>query len=101
MTIPGRLRIFTNITIAVCLIVYNPGVSLAKEARSYLAGSLPLAGAKLPDLGDLPGTNRLYFALALPLRNQDELNSLLQEVYTLGNTNYHHYLAPGQFTVKF
>jgi hypothetical protein len=101
MTIPGRLRVVTAIAIALCLFVANPTVGLPKEARPYLAGSPPLAGVNLPALGDLPGTNRLRFALALPLRNPDELNSLLQGMYTLGSTNYHQYLTPGQFTGKF
>jgi len=101
MTIPGRLRFLTAIAIALCLFVGNPGVDLAKEARLYLAGSRPAARVKSAALGELPGTNQLRFSLALPLRNPDELHSLLQGMYTPGNANYHQYLTPGQFTGKF
>ncbi len=40
-------------------------------------------------------------ALGLPLRNQDELNHFLQELYAPASTNYHRYLTPEQFVERF
>ena len=37
----------------------------------------------------------------MPLRNQDALNHLLQELYDPASTNYHRYLTPEQFTARF
>ncbi|MGD1019943.1 MAG: PKD domain-containing protein [Verrucomicrobiia bacterium] len=56
---------------------------------------------KLQPVDRLPGTNRLYLAIGLPLRNQDALDSLLRQIYDPASPNYRHYLKPGQFTELF
>jgi hypothetical protein len=68
-----------------------------------LRGHVPPAIARLhlQPVSDLPATNHLNLAIGLPLRNEDELNKLLQEIYEPGSTNYHRYLTPGQFTEQF
>ena len=48
-----------------------------------------------PSVGRLESSRQLYLALGLPLRNQDVLNQLLQELYDPASTNYHHYLTSG------
>src|SRR5208283_6167451 len=37
----------------------------------------------------------------LPLRNQEELTNLLEQIYDPARTNYHHYLTPEEFTARF
>lgn len=60
-----------------------------------------VAGLKLPPVGSLKETQHLHLAIGLPLRNQETLNNLLQQLYDPASPNYHHYLTPEQFTEMF
>ncbi len=62
---------------------------------------LPAAVARLTPLGNLPGAQNLNLAISLPLRNQAELDLLLQQLYDPASPNYRHYLSPAQFTERF
>jgi hypothetical protein len=66
-------------------------------------GHVPQAIARLhlEALGRLPQTNRLHLAIGLPLRHQEVLTNLLQELYDPASPNYRHYLKPGQFAERF
>ena len=66
-----------------------------------LAGHVPAAVSRLQAKGLLAATNRLYLALGLPLRNQEALTNLLQQIYDPASPNYRHYLTPEQFTAQF
>jgi subtilase family serine protease len=66
-----------------------------------LQGHVLPALKSLPPTGPLPATDRLNLAISLPLRNPAALSSLLQQIYDPASSNYHHYLAPSQFTEKF
>src|ERR1039458_3635133 len=59
------------------------GVSLALTAggaqrQKLNSRHVPEAVARLTPIGTLPGSQRLNLAIGLPLRNQPELDSLLQ-----------------------
>jgi uncharacterized repeat protein (TIGR01451 family) len=80
------------------------GLALAATAaeRQKLNGRhVPAAVAGLAPVGDLPGSQRLNLAIGLPLRNQPELDSLLQQLYDPASPNYRRYLTPEQFTERF
>jgi subtilase family serine protease len=49
----------------------------------------------------LPATNRLRLAICLPLRNTNELSSLLQEIYDPASPKFRHYPTLDQFTDRF
>lgn len=49
----------------------------------------------------LPQTQTLTLAISLPLRNQAQLATLLQQLEDPSNPNYHHYLSSAQFTEQF
>jgi uncharacterized repeat protein (TIGR01451 family) len=66
-----------------------------------LSGHVPAVVSHLQSKGLLAATNRLYLALGLPLRNQEALTNLLQQIYDPASPNYHHYLTPEQFTAQF
>jgi Pro-kumamolisin, activation domain len=68
-----------------------------------LPGHVPAAVARLhlQAIGRLPATTRLNLAIGLPLRNEEMLTELLQQIYDPASTNYHRYLTPEQFTEKF
>lgn len=52
-------------------------------------------------LGRENASDHLKLAIGLPLRNQEELRNLLQELYDPASTNYHRYLTPEEFTARF
>ena len=62
---------------------------------------LPESAVRLPVIEQLPPTNQLQLALALPLRNQDALTNLLQQLYDRHSTNFHRFLTPAQFAEQF
>jgi kumamolisin len=52
-------------------------------------------------LNRMPGTQTLQIDMVLPVRDQAELDSFLQEVYDPTSPSYHHFLTVQQFTEKF
>jgi hypothetical protein len=80
------------------------GLPLAGSAapRQQLSGGhVPAAVARLAPVGSLPGSQRLNLAIGLPLRNKQELDALLQQLYDPTSPNYHRYLKPEEFTTRF
>ena len=86
----------------VWLMVLGLVMTAAAAERQRLNGRhVPAAVASLAPAGDLPGSQRLNLAIGLPLRNQPELESLLQQLYDPASPNYRRYLTPEQFTERF
>jgi hypothetical protein len=52
-------------------------------------------------VGRMPSSQRLSLALTLPLRNQEQLQALLQQLDDPTNPKYHQYLTVQQFTEQF
>jgi subtilase family serine protease len=75
---------------------------LAAE-RQMLQGHVPDEVTKfnLQPVGRLDATTRLHIEFILPLRNNDALGQLHQQIYDPGSTNFHHYLTPEQFNERF
>ncbi len=71
------------------------------QLRRTLSGHVPAAVTQLQPVDRLPGSTRLNLAIGLPLRNQDGLTTLLQQIYDPSSPQYRHYLTPEQFTEKF
>ena len=55
----------------------------------------------LPPVSQLSGSTNLYLAIGLPLRNKEELNNVLQQIYNPASPDYRRYLTPEQFTERF
>ena len=51
--------------------------------------------------GPLPSSQTLPLTLHLPLRNQAELDRLLQQLYDPNSPSYHRYLSVSEFTAQF
>ncbi len=66
-----------------------------------LSGHVPAVVTKLASTGRLAGTNVLHLSIGLPLRNQEGLTNLLDQINDPSNANYHHYLSPDDFTAQF
>jgi subtilase family serine protease len=54
-----------------------------------------------PSVGRLPSTQSMRLVLVLPLRNQDELDSLLKELYDPSSPSYRQFLTVEEFTARF
>src|SRR5208282_4983486 len=54
-----------------------------------------------PLVGHVPSEQRLSLAISLPLRNQAELDDLLQQLYDPHSPSYHKYLSVQEFTERF
>jgi len=52
-------------------------------------------------VGHLPATQTMRLVLVLPLRNQAELDNLLQELYDPSSLSYRHFLTVEEFTFRF
>jgi hypothetical protein len=57
------------------------------------------ATAKL--IGRMPASQQLSLAVTLPLSNQEQLHTLLQQLYDPASPNYRHFLTVPQFTEQF
>ena len=55
----------------------------------------------LQSIGQLDTTSQLELAIGLPLRNQAELRSMIQEIYNPTSPQYRHFLSVQQFTAEF
>ncbi len=73
------------------------------EPRSTMTTHVPdaVSSGIAPLVGHLPGTQRLSLAISLPLRNEAELDELLQEIYDPQSPNYHRYLSVQEFSSRF
>src|SRR5437016_3403613 len=69
--------------------------------RQILHGHIPQAVAKSRVLQRVSRLTRLKLAIGLPLRNADELETLLQQISDPASPNYQDYLTPEQFTEQF
>jgi hypothetical protein len=72
----------------------------AQQLRT-LPSHVPPAVAHLQSIGRMPGLTRLNLAIGLPLRKQETLTKLLQQIYDPASPQYRHYLTPEQFTEMF
>ena len=77
------------------------GTPVRAAGTQVLRGHVPEAVARLQPTGRLPGTTNLDLAIGLALRDKEELNNLLQQIYDPASPNYRHYLTPEQFTEMF
>ncbi len=93
-------RQLTRLVIALALLVSGACPLYGAGWRS-LAGHVPKIVSSLTPSGRLPATNELHLAFGLSLRNADDLNRLLEEIYNPASPNFHHYLTPMEFTARF
>ncbi len=54
-----------------------------------------------PLVGHLPGEQRLSLAISLPLRNEADLDQLLEQLYDPQSPSFHRYLSVQDFTSRF
>ena len=89
-----------NKTSAILLLTVLALPSFA-QSRRVISGHMIPETSHLQTLEPLPATNHLSLVLGLPLRNQLSLDQLLRDLHDPASTNYHQWLTPEQFTVRF
>jgi hypothetical protein len=73
----------------------------AGSATQLLRGHVPAVVPNLAPVGRLSASRHLNLAITLPLRNQDGLSVLLQQLYDPSSSMYRHYFSPEQFAEMF
>ena len=73
------------------------------EQRPTMTSHVPeaVSGGVAPLVGHLPGAERLSLAISLPLRNEAELDDVLQRLYDPQSPDFHHYLSVQEFADRF
>jgi subtilase family serine protease len=96
-----RAEAFAIICLLAVCFLSSPG--WAKRAAQVLHHHVrsAVASGRAARLGPLPTNQRLRLAIMLPLRNQDELTSLLKQLYDRSSPEYRHFLTVAQFTERF
>ena len=69
--------------------------------RHTLTGHVPFDVSSAVPVGAEPASTQLHLSIALPFRNQSELNGLLQDLYNPLSPQYQQYLTAQQFTDEF
>jgi subtilase family serine protease len=94
-------RLPVSAGVSVVLLLVTVFASYGAGKRHFIRGNTPPAVKRLRAIENLSATNQLHLAIALPLRNQAELDALLKTIYDPASASYHHYLTPAQFAEKF
>ena len=93
------LRVIWTASVAAILSVVSQAQS---ERRPMLTSHVPheVASGVAPLVGHLPAQQRISLALSLPLRNQDQLERLLEDIYNPYSPSYRHFLSVDEFADK-
>jgi subtilase family serine protease len=89
--------------LTIVALVLVPSVVCQAQALTPLTQhvrEVTLKGQARP-VGHLPATQAMRLVLVLPLRNQAELDNLLQELYDPSSLSYRHFLTVEEFTSRF
>ena len=84
----------------VCVAVFLFFVAPLRAQRQMLPTHLA-APAGAQTVGQLPDSQRLNFSISLPLRNQQQLQTFLQQLHNPASPQYNHFLSVQQFTDQF
>ena len=83
------------------LVFITSAKTAAAAERQYLHGHRSAKMAAAPFDSEVSGEKIFQLAIGLPLRNQDQLKTLLQDLYDPRSPRYRHYLTTEQFTESF
>lgn len=75
--------------------------ALSSAIRASDLSHVPPAFRDYSDEGRLADESELDVSVALPLNHEDELDERIAEVYQAGNPQFHHFLKPEEFRVRY
>ena len=78
-----------------------PIMSAQPAGRQVLRGHMPVEIKSARAVGRVPSQSRLDLAVGLALRNQEELDSLLLQLYDPASPYYRSFLTPEEFAERF
>jgi subtilase family serine protease len=89
--------------VAACTFTLLFAAATAQAERPALTTHVPeaVSSGTAPLVGHLPSEQHLSLAISLPLRNEAELDNLLQQIYDPQSPNYRQYLSVEEFTSRF
>ena len=100
----ARVRLFSPHTAVLCaaaaLLPAGPALAQQPQLMTNNVRSV-VANQETPRLRELGAAQTLKLSIALPLRNETALDSLLQQLYDPASPSYHHWLSVGEFTNRF
>ncbi len=85
--------------IAALVFVLLPESATAQQRQVLATQVAAPAGAQM--LGRVPRSQQLKLAISLPLRNPEQLDRLLQQLYDPSSPSYRHFLTVEQFQEQF
>lgn len=96
-----RMKVIRGLCAALCFVAFLfPGQAQAQSVATRHVRQEVLS-SKAPWLNRLPAARSLNLDIVLPLRNEPELDDLLQRIYDPKSPSYHHYLSVQEFTDNF
>jgi subtilase family serine protease len=86
-----------------CAVMLCCAATAQSAPRPVMTSHVPKAVAEqvAPLVGHVPSSQLLSLAISLPLRNQAELDDLLQQIYDPQSPSYHKYLSVKEFSERF
>jgi subtilase family serine protease len=97
------IRRLSAYVLAMVAMVLGVNVVCQAEPQSLLTRHVRevTLNGQAPSVGRLPSTQSMRLVLVLPLRNQDELDSLLKELYDPSSPSYRQFVTVEEFTARF
>lgn len=92
-------RLLGNIVLCATASLIFLTSSAIGQQRQELQTHLTVPGAQL--VGRLPRSQKLSLAISLPLRNEEQLDALLQDLYDPTSPNYRKFLTVQEFTSQY
>ncbi len=93
-------RILPSFAVVCLLLLVASAHAQARQTLRHHVRPAVSSGQALP-VAALDPSQRLNLAIMLPLRNQDELSTLLANLYDPNSASYRHFLTVAQFTEQF
>ncbi len=97
------LQRFSRSSLTILVLVSAVNVLSYAQSLSPLTRHVREAtlNGQAPVVGHLAANHVMHLVLVLPLRNQDELETLLHDLYDPSSSSYRHFLTVEEFTAKF
>ena len=95
-------RLSAAICVAIVLFIFLP-VLARGQGEAVLTRHMreEVSSGQAAWVGRLPASQTLRLTIALPLRNESDLDDLLQELYDPQSPSYHQFLSVEDFTERF
>jgi subtilase family serine protease len=96
-------RKLSSISLALAAVLFSAPVSIHAQQQRLLTSHTREAvrTGQAPLVGRMPADQNMRIVLVLPLRNQDELESLLSDLYNPASPSYHQFLTVDEFAARF